>query len=96
MTTYLGIDVSKATLDTLLLREGQRAEAAQFANTRQGFNRLPEVDLDAVKPHSGPTVSPHSHSPYHGDGAHHPPATNGNTWHPGEEGNRDLHVHADD
>lgn len=40
MTSYLGIDVSKATLDAVLLREGQSAEAAQFANTRQGFNKL--------------------------------------------------------
>ena len=40
MTSYLGIDVSKATLDTVLLREGQSAEAAQFANTRQGFTTL--------------------------------------------------------
>lgn len=40
MTSYLGIDVSKATLDTVLLREGHSAEAAQFANTRQGFTRL--------------------------------------------------------
>lgn len=62
----------------------------------QGFNRLPEVDLDAVKPHSGPTVSPHSHSPYHGDGTHHPPSSNGNTWHPGEEGHRDVHAHSHD
>jgi len=43
----------------------------------RGFNRLPEVDLDAVKGHSGPTVDPHSHgdAPYHGDGV----------WHPGME-----------
>lgn len=40
MISYLGIDVSKATLDTLLLREGEGAEAAQFANMRQGFKRL--------------------------------------------------------
>ena len=40
MTSYLGIDVSKATLDVLLLREGLSAEAAQFANTRPGFNSL--------------------------------------------------------
>ena len=57
----------------------------------RGFDRLPSVDLDAVKAHDGPTVSPHSHSPYHGDGTQHPPATNGgNMWHPGEEGNRDV------
>jgi transposase len=40
MTTYLGIDVSKDTLDVVLLGEGQSAQAAQFANTRQGFNAL--------------------------------------------------------
>jgi transposase len=40
MTSYLGIDVSKARLDAVLLREGQSAEAAQFANSRPGFNRL--------------------------------------------------------
>ena len=40
MTTYLGIDVSKAMLDVVLLREGQRAEAEQLANSRPGFNRL--------------------------------------------------------
>jgi transposase len=40
MTSYLGIDVSKATLDAVLLREDQSAEAAQFANTRQGFTSL--------------------------------------------------------
>ena len=40
MPSYLGIDVSKDTLDVLLPREGQSAEAAQFANTRQGFTRL--------------------------------------------------------
>jgi transposase len=40
MTSYLGIDVSKARLDVLLLREGLSAEAAQFANTRPGFNSL--------------------------------------------------------
>ena len=40
MTSYLGIDVSKATLDMLLLREGQSAEAAQFANSRQGLHSL--------------------------------------------------------
>ncbi|HIF13570.1 MAG TPA: DUF362 domain-containing protein [Dehalococcoidia bacterium] len=44
----------------------------------RGFNRLPEVDLDAVKGHAGPTVDPHSHgdAPYHGDGV---------LWHPGME-----------
>ncbi len=58
----------------------------------QGYNRLPEVDLDAVKPHDGPTVSAHSYAPYHGDGTQHPPtdgeSSNGHKqemWHPGEE-----------
>jgi transposase len=40
MTRYLGVDVSKEYLDAVLLREGQDAETAQFANTRAGFNRL--------------------------------------------------------
>lgn len=40
MTAYLGIDVSKAKLDVVLLRDGQAAEAAQFDNTPQGFRSL--------------------------------------------------------
>jgi transposase len=40
MTSTLGIDVSKEHLDVVLLREGQPAQAAQFANTCSGFNRL--------------------------------------------------------
>lgn len=40
MRSYLGIDVSKERLDTLLLREGLEAESAHFANTREGFQRL--------------------------------------------------------
>ncbi len=54
-----------------------------------GFNRLPEVDLDALKPHDGPKVGTHSHAPYHGDGTSHAPPNGhgrGNVWHPGEEG----------
>ena len=40
MTSYLGIDVSKATLDTVLLREGHSPEASQFTNNAQGFTHL--------------------------------------------------------
>lgn len=36
---YVGIDVSKATLDVTLLRQG-RSDACQVANTRQGLNQL--------------------------------------------------------
>ena len=39
MNLYLGIDVSKATLDVCLLREGDN-EFAQMSNNRQGFNQL--------------------------------------------------------
>lgn len=40
MTAYLGIDVSKAKLDVVLLRDGQAAEAGQFDNTTKGFHSL--------------------------------------------------------
>jgi len=40
MDAWLGIDVSKATLDACLLREGHAPEAAQFDNTDQGFRHL--------------------------------------------------------
>lgn len=58
-----------------------------------GFNRLAEVDIDAVKPHDGPTVGTHSYAAYHGDGTSHGPDghDHGNGhggWHPGEEGTR--------
>ncbi|MDP7674254.1 MAG: DUF362 domain-containing protein [Dehalococcoidia bacterium] len=56
-----------------------------------GFDRLPEVDIEAVKPHDGPTVGTHSHAPYHGDGTSHGPNGHSapeNQWHPGEEGTR--------
>jgi transposase len=36
---YVGIDVSKATLDICLLRQG-RSDSCQVANTRQGMNQL--------------------------------------------------------
>lgn len=38
-----------------------------------GFDRLPDVDIDAVKPHDGPKVGPHAHAAYHGDGTSHGP-----------------------
>lgn len=44
----------------------------------QGFDRLPEVDLAAVKHPDGPKVSIHPHAPYHGDGTQHAP-TNGHS-----------------
>jgi transposase len=40
MISYLGIDVSKAWLDVLLLREGLPAEKGQFDNSQQGFRQL--------------------------------------------------------
>lgn len=40
MISYLGIDVSKAWLDVLLLREGLPAEKGQFDNSQPGFGRL--------------------------------------------------------
>ncbi|MCH8230689.1 MAG: DUF362 domain-containing protein [Chloroflexi bacterium] len=53
----------------------------------RGYDRLPEVDIDALKPHDGPKVGTHSHAAYHGDGTSHRPANGrGNVWHPGEEG----------
>lgn len=39
MNSYVGIDVSKATLDVCLLRE-ERSDTNQVANTRQGINQL--------------------------------------------------------
>jgi len=38
--SYLGIDVSKAWLDVLLLRDGLPAEKGQFDNSQEGFGRL--------------------------------------------------------
>jgi uncharacterized Fe-S center protein len=53
----------------------------------RGYGRLPEVDVEALKPHDGPKVATHSHAAYHGDGTVHAPANGrGNVWHPGEEG----------
>ena len=40
MNSYLGIDVSKAWLDVVLLREGHEAEAGRFDNSDPGFRRL--------------------------------------------------------
>lgn len=40
MNAYLGIDVSKEWLDTVLLREGQAAEAGHFDNTEAGWHHL--------------------------------------------------------
>jgi transposase len=40
MSSYLGIDVSKAWLDVVLLREGVAAEKGQFDNSNQGFRQL--------------------------------------------------------
>jgi transposase len=40
MTSYLGIDVSKAWLDVVLLREGLPSEKGQFDNTSQGFRQM--------------------------------------------------------
>ena len=40
MTSYLGIDVSKAWLDVILLREGVPSEKGQFDNSNQGFRQL--------------------------------------------------------
>jgi hypothetical protein len=57
----------------------------------RGYDRLEEVDIEAVKPHDGPTVGTHSHAAYHGDGTSHGPnghGAPGNQWHPGEEGTR--------
>ena len=52
-----------------------------------GYDRLPEVDIEALKPHDGPKVGTHSHAAYHGDGTSHGPTNGrGNSWHPGEEG----------
>src|SRR5688572_5678132 len=39
MNSYVGIDVSKATLDVCLLRD-ERSDTNQVANTRQGLNQL--------------------------------------------------------
>jgi transposase len=40
MAAILGIDIAKDTFDTLLLRDGQAAEAAQFENTLTGYKKL--------------------------------------------------------
>ena len=40
MSSILGIDVSKAKLDVMLVKQDQRSESAQFENTRKGFNSL--------------------------------------------------------
>lgn len=40
MSSYLGIDVSKAWLDVVLLREGLPTEKGQFDNSHQGFRQL--------------------------------------------------------
>ena len=40
MKAYLGIDVSKDSLEVVLLREGETAQQARFDNTRTGFNSL--------------------------------------------------------
>ena len=40
MNTYLGIDVSKAWLDIVLLREDLPTEKGQFDNSNQGFRQL--------------------------------------------------------
>ena len=52
-----------------------------------GYDRLEEVDMEAVKLHDGPKVTADSYSPYHGDGTHIPiKKQNGREmWHPGEE-----------
>ena len=57
-----------------------------------GYDRLEEVDMEAVKLHDGPQVSADSHSPYHGDGTHIPikKAASREAWHPGEEVVRHL------
>ena len=57
-----------------------------------GYDRLEEVDMEAVRLHDGPKVSADSHSPYHGDGTHIPvvePVIR-EAWHPGEEVVRHL------
>jgi hypothetical protein len=62
-----------------------------------GYNRLPEVDIEAVKPHDGPTVGAHSYAAYHGDGTSHGPndhdhgQNRSDVWHPGEE---ESHSHS--
>lgn len=40
MSAYLGIDVSKETLDVVLLREGQPAESSRVENNRAGLRQL--------------------------------------------------------
>ncbi len=40
MTIYLGIDVSKETLDVAILQENQPLFVGKFDNTRKGFNTL--------------------------------------------------------
>ena len=68
----------------------------------RGFDRLPEVDIEAVKPHDGPTVGTHSYAAYHGDGTSHGPNGHdhghdrGNDWHPGEEESHTTSASHDD
>ena len=45
----LGIDVSKASLDIVLLGEDENRETAQFGNTRAGFNKLQRFLKKRVK-----------------------------------------------
>lgn len=40
MDTILGIDIAQASFEVLLLREGHAPEAAQFANSADGFAKL--------------------------------------------------------
>lgn len=49
MGSCLGIDVSKASLDVVLLGEDENREAAQFENTRTGFNKLQRFLKKRVK-----------------------------------------------
>jgi transposase len=43
MAAQLGIDVSKTTLEVVLLADGKRVQAGQFENSRAGFMRLRQV-----------------------------------------------------
>jgi transposase len=40
LSNFLGIDVSKARLDVVLLGEDDSRETVRFENTRKGFTRL--------------------------------------------------------
>jgi uncharacterized Fe-S center protein len=59
-----------------------------------GFDRLPEVDLAAVKHPDGPKVSIHPHAPYHGDGTQHP--DNGHSAEDKRHGRHAAHSHSGD